>query len=212
MPELPPPTIAGVVLAGGSGRRMGGRDKALVDLDGHPLIARVIARFAPQVGPLFLSANGDPARFAAFGLPVLADPFDEPLGPLAGLAAAALRLAGDRVEAGFLASVPVDTPCLPADVVARLAAALAAAPEARVAVAASRDRVHPVVALHRRDGLDELMSGLADGSVRRVMRYVEARGCVRVDFADVDGVDPFANLNRPEDLAEIAGRVDRSGS
>lgn len=203
----PAPPIAGVVLAGGQSRRMGGSEKAMLALDGHPLLAHVIARFAPQVGPLYLSANGDPGRFARFALPVLADPFPEPLGPLAGVAAAALRLARDHPEVAFLATVPVDTPRLPTDLVARLVAALVEAPTARVAVAASRDRLHPVAALHRLDGLDELMTGLADGSIRRVMRFVEARGCVRVDFPDENGVDPFANLNRPEDLADLAGRA-----
>lgn len=196
--------IAGVILAGGQGRRMGRVDKALVDLDGRPLLAHVVARFRPQVAPLLLSSNGDSARFAAFGLDVVADPFDEPLGPLAGLAAAGLALARAHPEIRFLATTPVDTPRLPLDLVDRLAAALAARPDAGCAVAVSRGRDHPVVALHRLDDLDQLMRGLADGSIRRVMRYVEARGLVRVDFADVDGGDPFVNLNRPEDLADLS--------
>lgn len=203
-PSLEP--IAGVILAGGQARRMGGRDKALVEVDGRPLLALAVERFAPQVGPLALSANGDAARFADFGLPVLPDPFDEPVGPLAGIAAAALWLRETRPEIRLLASVAVDTPRLPRDLVARLAAALDAAPEAGVAIATSHGRDHPVAGLHRMRRLDELMRGLADGSIRRVMRYVEMCGVVRVDFADENGLDPFLNLNRPEDLAEIAER------
>lgn len=198
----PSEPIAGVILAGGQGRRFGGADKALLDLDGRPLVAHVVERFAPQVAPLFLSANGDPTRFAAFRLDVVADPFAEPAGPLAGVAAAGLRLRETRPDIGLLATVAVDTPQLPRDLVARLAAALEAAPEARVAIAASLGRSHPVAALHRLVGLDELVAGLADGSIRRVMRWVEARGLVTVDFDGACG-DPFLNLNRPEDLADL---------
>ncbi len=206
---MPDPTfgrdpIAGVILAGGQGRRMGHVDKALLAFDGRPLLAHTIERFAPQVGPLLLSANGDPARFAAFGLEVVVDPFDEPLGPLAGVAAAGLALARTHPEIRFLATTAVDTPHLPLDLVARLAAALAVRPEAGCAVAVSRGRDHPVAALHRLDGLDQLMRGLADGTLRRVMRYVDARNGIRVDFDDVDGGDPFVNLNRPEDLADLS--------
>lgn len=196
-PLLP---IAGVILAGGQGRRMGGVDKALVAYEGKPLLAHVVERFAPQVDRLLLSANGDPARFVAFGLDVVADLFAEPMGPLAGLAAAHRRLETVGSDAAFIATVAVDGPCLPRDLVARLAAALADRPGARVAVSRSRGRVHPVAALHRRDDLEDLIAGLADGSVRRVMNWIEARGVVFVDFDDVDGVDPFLNLNRPEDL------------
>ncbi|MCE1235157.1 MAG: molybdenum cofactor guanylyltransferase [Hyphomicrobiales bacterium] len=206
MPDTPfgREPIAGVILAGGQGRRMGRVDKALVDLDGRTLLAHVVERFGPQVAPLLLSSNGDPARFAAFGLEVVADPFDEPLGPLAGVAAAGLALARTHPEIRFLATTAVDTPRLPLDLVARLAAALAARPDAGCAFAVSRGRDHPVAALHRLDDIDQLMRGLADGSIRRVMRYLDARNGVRVAFPDVDGRDPFINLNRLEDLADLS--------
>lgn len=204
MTHIPRPTepIAGVILAGGQGRRFGGLDKALLDLHGRTLLAHVIDRFGPQVSPLFLSANGDPARFADFEVDVVADPFAEPVGPLAGLAAAGLRLRQTRPDVRLLATVAVDTPHLPRDLVPRLAAALADAPRARVAIAASLGRSHPVAALHHLDGLDDLVAGLADGSIRRVMRWVESRGLVTVTFEDPCG-DPFLNLNRPEDLADL---------
>lgn len=198
-PARPSEPIAGVILAGGQGRRFGGLDKALLDLDGRPLLAHVVDRFAPQVAPLVLSANGDADRFRAFGLAVVADPFAEAAGPLAGVAAAGLWLRETHPDIDLLASIAVDTPRLPRDLVPRLAEALARAPEAGVAVAASHGRTHPVAALHRLDGLDDLVAGLADGSIRRVMRWVEARGVVTVTF-EGPGDDPFLNLNRPEDL------------
>ena len=195
--------IAGVILAGGQARRMGGADKALVDLAGRPLLAHALERFAPQVAPLILSANGDPARFAAFGLPVVADASPDQAGPLAGLAAAAAWLAAHRPEIAFFASVAVDSPRLPLDLVARLKAALDASPRALSAVATSEGRVHPVAGLHRRVGFDELTRDLAAGASRRVMTWIDAREPVFVDFSDPSG-DPFVNLNRPDDVAALA--------
>lgn len=200
--------VAGVILAGGLARRMGGADKALVDLAGRPLLAHVIERFAPQVAPLLISANGDAARLSAFALPVVADPLPGHLGPLAGLAAAALWLAADHPEVRLLASVAVDSPHLPRDLVARLAAALDAAPAARSAVAASGGRIHPVAALHRVEGLADLVADLASGATRRVMSWLETRDFVTVEFVDRDG-DPFVNLNRPDDVAALAARPAR---
>ncbi len=197
-----PSQIAGVILAGGLARRMGGGDKALLDLAGRPLLAHVIERFRPQVGPLLLSANGDPARFAAFGLDVVPDPLPDHPGPLAGLAAACLWLRTHRPDIRGIATVAVDSPFLPLDLVARLCAARAAAPQARCAVARSADRVHPVAALHDVDCVDDLLPGLASGEIRRVMSWLDTRGAVFVDFP-VEGVDPFLNLNRPEDLAAL---------
>lgn len=212
MTDAPPSTslgpVAGVILAGGLARRMGGADKALVDLAGRPLLAHVIERFAPQVEPLLISANGDPARLAGFRLPVVADPLPGHLGPLAGLAAAALWLAENRPDVRLLASVAVDSPHLPRDLVARLGAALAAAPAAGSAVAASGGRTHPVAALHRLDGLADLVEELASGATRRVMSWLETRGAITVEFVDSDG-DPFVNLNRPDDVAALAARPAR---
>jgi molybdopterin-guanine dinucleotide biosynthesis protein A len=109
--------IAGVILAGGLARRMGGGDKALLELAGETLLARVIARLKPQVGEMVLNANGDPARFAEFGLPVVADTVEGFAGPLAGI------LAGMRWAAAkgysHVASAAGDTPFFPADLVAR---------------------------------------------------------------------------------------------
>jgi molybdopterin-guanine dinucleotide biosynthesis protein A len=187
---------------------MGGADKALVAHEGRPLLAHVIERFRPQVDELVISANGDPARFAAFGLEVVPDPIPDHPGPLAGIAAAALWARRRRPDLTRVASVPVDNPFLPGDLVARLAAALAADPLAGCAVAASGGRVHPVAALHPVDAVDDLLPGLASGEIRRLMTWVErCRGRI-VDFTLADE-DPFTNFNTLEDIAAHALRGDR---
>lgn len=205
-PTLPRDEIAGVILAGGLARRMGGGDKALKPLAGRPLVAHAIERFAPQVGPLMLSANGDPARFAAFGLEVAADPLPGNLGPIAGIAAAWIFASALRPPCRWVATVAVDTPFLPTDMVERLAAALLAAPDAGVAVAASAGRIHPVAALHRVGPVDPVLAGLAEGRLGRVMRWLDERRPVVVDFA-VDPFDPFENLNDEAAVAAAARRL-----
>lgn len=198
--------VLGVILAGGQGRRMGGADKALVPLAGRPLVAHVAERFAPQVGRMALSANGDPARFAGLGLPVIADPFAENVGPLGGLASGLLHAATLDPPPRFIVTVAVDTPGLPLDLVARFLAAVPADGRT-LAVARSGGRIHPVAALHPREEADELLAGLASGTIRRVMSWIESRACVVVDFPLVDGRDPFANLNTPDDLAVAEAHV-----
>lgn len=128
----------GCVLAGGLATRMGGGDKTLRELHGRPLLAHILTRLAPQCAGLAISANGDPARFAAFGLPVWPDPLPG-MGPLGGVLAA--------LEASphpFVLTVPGDAPFLPPDLVARLHAGRGMV---TVAQAASRGRAHPVIAL-----------------------------------------------------------------
>ena len=186
--------IAGVVVAGGLGRRIGGTDKALLPLAGLPLIAHVLNRLRPQVQALAINANGDLARFAAFGIPVLPDSIPDFPGPLAGL------LAGlDWAMAeGFAAvvTVAVDTPFLPPDLVAQLQARIGAA---TVAMAASDGRLHPTCALWRVELQPALIAALAAGE-RRVARFAEAQALVRVGFA-TGAPDPFFNINTAEDLA-----------
>ncbi len=185
--------IFGIILAGGQGRRMGGADKALLPLAGRPLIGHVIARLQPQVAALALSANGDPARFAAFGLPVLAD--DDSRGPLSGV------LAGldwaRRGGATALVSLAVDTPFVPGDLVPRLCLA-AEASATGSAIAHSGGRDHPTAALWPVALADALAAFLASGEKPRVLGFAEAQGAARAEFADARG---FANLNTPADLA-----------
>jgi molybdopterin-guanine dinucleotide biosynthesis protein A len=190
------PMIAGVVLAGGRSSRMGGRDKAFVPLVGMPLIGHVTARLRPQVAELAISAGADPSRFAALGPSVLADPVAGLPGPLAGLLAG-LRWAQAR---GFthIATAAVDTPFLPLDLVAHLASG--ARPDG-VAVARSAGRVHPVFALVPVGLADDLEGFLASGGSRRAGDWLARHDPAVVDFAFVEGIDPFFNINTPEDLA-----------
>lgn len=185
--------VFGIVLAGGQGRRMGGVDKALLSLAGRPLIGHVIARFSPQVEALALSANGDPARFAAFGLPVLADA--DSRGPLSGVLAG-LRWARQG-GATALVSLAVDTPFMPGDLVPRLCLA-AEASATGTAIAHSGGRDHPTAALWPVALADALAAFLASAEKPRVLGFAEAQGAARAMFADAQG---FANLNTPADLA-----------
>jgi molybdenum cofactor guanylyltransferase len=185
-------TVAGVILAGGLSRRMGGGDKSLRLLAGRPILAHVVERAKPQVACLALNANGDPCRFAGFGLPVIADNVAGHAGPLAGLLAAF-----DWAEAPLVATFAADGPFLPLDLVARLRASLA--PDVEVAVAASGGRLHPVYGLWRRNLREDLRRALG-GGLRRLDRWVAGRRAAIVAFAS-EPVDPFFNINEPADLA-----------
>jgi molybdopterin-guanine dinucleotide biosynthesis protein A len=186
--------IAGLILAGGQGTRLGGVDKAFLALAGRPLIAHALAAFAPQVGPLAISANGDPARFAAYRLPVLADTH-EGRGPLAGIAAGLAWAAA--LGAGALASLPVDTPFAPPDLVARLT------PGPSVATYAGRQ--HHLVALWPVEFLPALEAFLAIPSPWRVRDALALAAARQVDF--VSPADPFLNINNQADLAEAGRRL-----
>jgi molybdopterin-guanine dinucleotide biosynthesis protein A len=194
------PTVA-VILAGGQGRRFGGVDKSFVSLGGKPLIAHVIERIAAQVSHVLVNTSGDINRFAAFGLTVVADqPRSTPAtGPLAGLtsAFAALRQVGDVTSA--VVSVPVDTPFLPPDLVARLAAALANG-AAAVAYAATAARDHPIIALWPPDVREPVCTVFArepDISLHGMMERMQG---ARVVFGDSSPMDPFFNVNTNDDL------------
>jgi molybdenum cofactor guanylyltransferase len=183
--------IWGVILAGGQGLRMGGADKALLPFAGSTLLAHGIARFQPQVEHLAISANGDATRFAAFGLPVLPD--TNSLGPLSGVLAA-LDWARD---AEFVASIAVDTPFIPGDLVPRLL--LAGIP----AMAHSGGRDHPTAALWPRTLRDPLRAFLASGVTTRVRDFLDQHGAARAIFP-ADGA--FDNINTPADLATAEAR------
>ncbi|WP_369808723.1 molybdenum cofactor guanylyltransferase MobA [Pararhodobacter sp. CCB-MM2] len=187
--------VAGLILAGGRATRMGGGDKPLLPLRGRPLIAQVIERIAPQVGPLAISANGDPARYSSFGLPVLADALPDFPGPLAGVLAGMDWAAGLGVER--LLCVAGDTPFLPVDLVARLGAH-------PFAMAESLGRRHPTVALWPVSLRDELRAAL-EGGEHRVGKFAMDHGSVSVAFDAPE--DPFFNINTPEDLAEAEARA-----
>lgn len=197
-------TITGVILAGGLSRRMGGGDKGLLDLAGQSMITRVIARLAPQVDAVVVNANGDPGRFRALALPVVADPIDGFVGPLAGVLAGLRWAAAERPGDYYVASVSSDAPFLPLDLVARLRGAVAGQPGA-IALAASDDGLHPVIGLWPVALADDLERSLVAG-VRKVLDWTDRHGTVAVTFGPItiagQAIDPFFNANTPAELAE----------
>lgn len=197
---MSPPSTIGVVLAGGRARRMGGGDKALLMLGGTSLIARVIARLAPQCARVVLNANGDPARFASFGLPVVADDVPGFAGPLAGILAGLDWLAAHEPAVEWLASVPGDCPFVPGDLVPRLHAARRAA-GTPLACAVSGGRRHPAAALWPVGLRADLRRALTQEGLHKVEAWAEQQGVAFAEWPDRP-LDPFFNVNRPEDLAE----------
>jgi molybdenum cofactor guanylyltransferase len=196
--------VAGVILAGGLSRRMGGGDKALRELGGIPLVRRVLERLQRQASPIALNANGEPARFASLGLPVIPDATADFAGPLAGVLAGMRWAAAAAPEARFIATAACDTPFLPQNLVQTLRAASGSAYPA-IVLAASGEQVHPVFGLWPIALADDLVAALENGT-RKVLRWVERHPyfTARFPFADAGGklVDPFFNANTPEDLAE----------
>lgn len=195
--------ITGVLLAGGQGSRMGGVDKGLVELAGQPMAAHVLARLAPQVDDIIINANQNAEAWAAFGYPVFGDDIPGYAGPLAGLHAALARASQPLV-----ATAPCDSPFLPADLVARLAAALHAA-GAQLAVAKTFDQAHPVFCLCRRDLADHLLAFLQAGG-RKIDRWYGSLKVVEVAFDDEEAA--FRNINTRDELADAARELpDRRG-
>ncbi len=196
-------TVAGVLMAGGQSRRMGGGDKCLRALAGKPILAYVITRVRPQVSPLLLNANGDPARFADFGLPVVADVVGDFAGPLAGVLTGLEWAASQAPECTWLASFATDAPFLPADLVARMADAVEAQ-GADMACAASNGRDHPVFGLWPLGLAEDLRRAMVEEGLRKVDLWTARYNLVSVDFPLVEtpagALDPFFNTNRPEDL------------
>jgi molybdenum cofactor guanylyltransferase len=198
-----------VLLAGGLSRRMGGGDKCLRRLGGSSILERVIERLRPQARRLVINANGDPARFAAFGLPVAPDAVADFPGPLAGVLTGMMWARAHAPDVADIVTVPTDGPFVPRDLVARLVAARDAA-GADLVQAASGDQAHPVVGLWPVRLADDLRRALVEQSIRKVDVWTARHRLVTVAFA-TDPVDPFFNANRPEDLAEaerLLARVD----
>jgi len=194
--------VVGLLLAGGQSRRMGGGDKALRPLGGVTLLERVIARVEPQVDALVLNANGDPARFDRFALPVVPDSVPGFAGPLAGVLAGLDWAAGHRPDCPYVVSVASDAPFLPTDLVSRLAAGLDEA-GADLACAASGGRSHPVFGLWPVRLREDLRRALVAEGIRKVDLWTARHKLVTVSFPD-HPVDPFFNANRPEDFAAAA--------
>jgi molybdopterin-guanine dinucleotide biosynthesis protein A len=193
------PAIPGVLLAGGLARRMGGGDKPMRQIGGRPILARVIARLAPQCDGLILNANGDPRRFASFGLPVVSDTVENFPGPLAGILAALDWAATHRPDAGWILSAAGDCPFLPRDLVARLHRARIEQ-DAQLAVAASDEQSHPVIGLWSVALREELRHALVVEDIRGVGRWTERYRLATVTWP-AEPFDPFFNANTPDDIA-----------
>jgi molybdopterin-guanine dinucleotide biosynthesis protein A len=189
----------GLVLAGGLARRMGGGDKARIRIGGATILERVLKRFQPQCAAVILNANGDPARFADTGLTVVPDSVPDFAGPLAGILAGLDWAAAHRPDLADVASVPGDCPFLPGNLVERLTAARANA-GVPLACARSGDWRHPVVGLWRVALRDDLRHALIEQDLRKIEIWTARHGVAVADWPDAP-VDPFFNVNTPEDAA-----------
>jgi molybdenum cofactor guanylyltransferase len=198
--DIPAPPTPGILLAGGLARRMGGGDKPMRRLAGRSILERVIARLAPQCDGLVLNANGDPMRFASFGLPVIADSVADYPGPLAGILAGLDWAAAHRPEVAFVLSAAADCPFLPRDLVARLHQARIDQ-NAQLAFAASAGQTHHVIGLWSVALREELRHALVTEKVRKVESWTSRFSVATVSWA-VDPFDPFFNANTIEDLAQ----------
>ena len=196
--------VLGCVLAGGQSRRMGGGDKSLLDIGGKSMLDVILARLSTQVPDIVLNANGDPERFAQFGLPVMPDPVGEFAGPLAGILAGLTYADKNLPDASLVISVAGVTPFFPTNLVARLCAAVPAdAPV--IALASSSSKLHPVFGLWPVRLKDDLHKWLDTGQSGKVLAFVDRHDSVEVAF-ELDratGLDPFFNANKPDDLATV---------
>jgi molybdenum cofactor guanylyltransferase len=192
--------LPAVILAGGLARRMGGGDKPMRTIAGKTILDRVIARLSPQCDGLILNANGDPARFADFRLPVIADGVADFPGPLAGILAGLDWMAANRPDVKWMLSAPGDCPFLPRDLVARLEHARVAE-NAELAVASSGGQTHPVVGLWSVRLRDELRQALVVEGLRKIDRWTARYSLATVSWP-TSALDPFFNANTIEDIAE----------
>jgi len=194
------PATYGLVLAGGLARRMGGGDKGLIRIGRETILERGLARLGPQCTGVVINANGDPARLAPFGLPVVADDIEGFAGPLAGILAGLDWLAAHAPAIGWLASVPGDCPFLPRDLVPRLHAARAAA-DVPLACAKSGDWRHPVVGLWSVELRADLRHAVVTEGLRKIEVWTARYGVALAEWP-AEPVDPFFNVNTPEDAAQ----------
>jgi molybdopterin-guanine dinucleotide biosynthesis protein A len=196
--------VAGVILAGGLSRRMGGGDKSLRTLNGKPLILHVIERLGGQAGPMALNSNGDASRFSHFGLPVIPDATTDFAGPLAGVLAGLRWAAEAAPHVRFIVSAACDTPFFPANLVEKLLASTRGTYPC-IALAASGGNAHPVFGLWPLELADDLALSLEAGT-RKVLDWTDRHPHFVVEFGFANfgetRVDPFFNANTPEDLAE----------
>jgi molybdenum cofactor guanylyltransferase len=206
--EIPP--TPGVLLAGGLARRMGGGDKPMRQIAGRTILDRVIARIQPQCDGLILNANGDPTRFASFGLPVIADTVKDFPGPLAGILAALDWAATNRPGVDFILSAAADCPFLPRDLVERLHRTRAEQ-SAQLAVAASAGQSHPVIGLWSVALREELRHALVVEDMRKIDRWTARYRLATVTWP-AEPLDPFFNANTMDDIAAAERLAELDGS
>ncbi|MEC9454134.1 MAG: molybdenum cofactor guanylyltransferase MobA [Pseudomonadota bacterium] len=192
--------IAGVLLAGGLARRMGGGDKCLRPLAGKPILSHVLERVRPQVGPLLLNVNSDQSHFQDYKLPMAADVIEGHAGPLAGILTGMEWAVEQAPDCAWLASFATDAPFLPDDLVTRLMRAIMAE-DAEIACAASNGRSHPVFALWPVALRDALRHALVAEDIRKIDVWTAHYPVATVEF-EAAPHDPFFNANRPEDFTE----------
>lgn len=197
---LPHPPTLGLVLAGGLARRMGGGDKALIAVGGVAILDRVLALLRPACADIILNANGDPARFGRYGLPVVPDGVPDFAGPLAGILAGLDWAAANRPGLAWVASVPGDCPFLPHDLVRRLHEERERA-GLPLACARSGDWRHPVVGLWPVALRADLRRALVVEDLRKIEVWTARHGVALADWP-AQPVDPFFNVNTPEDAVE----------
>jgi molybdopterin-guanine dinucleotide biosynthesis protein A len=198
--------VAGVVLAGGLARRMGGGDKGLINLGGKPILAHVIERFKPQTEALIINANGELERFAAYELPVVPDSIGGWPGPLAGVLAGLDWAAGEGFS--HIVTAATDTPFFPRDLVAQFKAVVENK-NGELAVAQSGCRTHPVFGFWPVVLRDDLRAALMKG-VRKVDEWTGRHRLAVAQF-DTSPYDPFFNVNRPEDMGEAEAILNTYG-
>lgn len=197
--------VAGVILAGGQSRRMGGGDKCLRTLGGQTILSRIIARAETQARPLVLNANGDPTRFAEYRLPVAQDVIEGFAGPLAGILTGMDWVSANAPRSAWMASFASDAPFFPLDMVPRMLAAAEAA-DANLVCAQSGGRNHPVFGLWSMALREDLRQAVVEEELRKVDRWTARHRLVTVTFDPLETeqgtLDPFFNTNRPDDLIE----------
>ncbi len=195
---IPGNDITAIILAGGRARRMGGKDKGLIELGGQRLIEHIIAALRPQTDSIILNANRHHTAYGSYGLPVVADMLGDYLGPLAGMASG--MQATDR---RWIVTVPCDSPFIPADLVTTLANTLAQE-QADICVAHDGERMQPVFAMLDCDLLPDLLGYLEDGG-RKIDHWYARHRLAMADFSG--SADAFLNLNTPEDRQLLEDRL-----
>ena len=185
-----------VLLAGGQSRRMGGGDKNQRVLGGKTLMQHVLDRVERAGAPTAINANGDPARYAGYGLPVIGDVIGGYAGPLAGILTGLEWLAGEHSHCKHMVSLATDAPFLPVDLAPRLYQRVG--PDVGIVQAQSNGQRHPVFAIWPVAVAADLRRAVCDEGVRKIDHFTERHSCDVVSFSGTP--DPFLNLNRPEDF------------